>query len=54
MVTGKTTSELKQMASEGKISFDIVNAALTNLTGQGTAFAEVAARMQELSKAEWP
>ena len=46
-VTGRSVTELKKMASDGKISFDIVSAALTNLTADGTAFAEVAKRMQE-------
>jgi len=46
-VTGRSVDELKKMASEGKIGFDIVNEALTNLTAEGTAFAEVAERMQE-------
>ena len=46
-VTGASVTELKKMASEGKISFDIVSAALNNLTGEGTKFAQVAVRMQE-------
>jgi len=46
-VTGKTVAELKDMARNGEISFDIVNQALTNLTASGTAFAQVAERMQE-------
>lgn len=47
MVTGKTTSELKKMASEGQISFDIVSAAITNMTAEGTDMATMAERMQE-------
>ena len=46
-VTGKTVDELKAMAADGKISFDIVSQALTNLTAEGSNFAEIAARMQE-------
>lgn len=46
-VTGKSVQELKKMASEGQISFDIVTRALENLTGEGTEFAEIAERMQE-------
>jgi tape measure domain-containing protein len=46
-VTGRSVTELKKMASEGKISFDIVSDALTNLTAEGTKFAQVAVRMQE-------
>ena len=46
-VTGNSVTELKAMAAEGKISFDIVSDALTNLTAEGTAFGEVAKRMQE-------
>lgn len=46
-VTGRTVSELKSMASEGQISFEIVQNALTNLTGEGSAFLEIAERMQE-------
>ena len=46
-VTGKSVTELKKLASEGKISFEIVSAALKNLTKDGSAFKEVANRMQE-------
>lgn len=46
-VTGYTTQELKKMASEGKISFEIVQDALRNLTGEGSNFAALADRMQE-------
>ena len=46
-VTGKSVTELKKMASEGQISFEIVQQALNNLTREGTAFAEIAKRMQE-------
>lgn len=46
-VTGKSVAELKKMASEGKISFDIVSAALKNLTKEGSSFNEVSKRMQE-------
>ena len=47
-VTGKSVVELKKLASEGKISFEIVSAALKNLTKEGGAFAIVANRMQEV------
>ena len=47
MVTGRSVSELKKLASEGKISFDIVSAAIKNMTAEGTAFDEVSKRMQE-------
>ena len=46
-VTGKSVQELKAMATEGQIGFDIVSRALQNLTGEGTAFAQIAERMQE-------
>ena len=46
-VTGYTVQELKKMASEGKISFEIVQEALSNLTTEGSAFNELAERMQE-------
>ena len=46
-VTGQTVQELKKMASEGKISFGIVQDALSNLTKEGSAFNELASRMQE-------
>ncbi len=46
-VTGNTVDELKAMAADGKISFDIVSDALTNLTREGSAFAAIAERMQE-------
>lgn len=47
LVTGKSVSALKDMASEGQISFDIVSEALDNLTAKGSQFSEVAERMQE-------
>jgi tape measure domain-containing protein len=46
-VTGKSVVELKKLASEGKISFEIVSAAIKNMTADGTAFEQVAKRMQE-------
>ena len=46
-VTGYTTTELKKMASEGKISFDTVSAALENLTSDTSDYMNVAKRMQE-------
>lgn len=46
-VTGHTVQELKKMAREGKIGFDIVQEALQNLTREGSAFNELAQRMQE-------
>ena len=47
MVTGKSVAVLKDMAREGKISFDIVSQALNNLTAEGSNFSEIAERMQE-------
>ena len=47
MVTGKSVAQLKKMASEGQISFSIVQEALSNLTAEGSAFAQIAERMQE-------
>ena len=46
-VTGASVQELKKMASEGKISFDIVQSALDNLTASGSRFSMIAERMQE-------
>ena len=46
-VTGYTTTELKEMASEGKIGFDTVSEALKNLTSETSAYSKVARRMQE-------
>ena len=46
-VTGRSVVELKKLASEGKISFEIVSAAIKNMTQDGSAFEEVARRMQE-------
>jgi len=46
-VTGKSVVELKKLATEGKISFEIVSAAIKNMTQEGSSFAEVAERMQE-------
>ena len=46
-VTGKSVVELKKLASEGKISFEIVSAAIQNMTSDLGPFAEVAKRMQE-------
>ena len=47
LVTGKSVAQLKDMASEGQISFSIVQEALQNLTAEGSSFAEIAERMQE-------
>ena len=46
-VTGKTVVELKSMASEGQISFEIVSAAIKNMSAEGSAFNEVSTRMSE-------
>ena len=40
-VTGKTVGELKKLATEGKISFEIVNTALKNLAAEGGKYAEI-------------
>jgi tape measure domain-containing protein len=47
VVTGESVASLKEMARTGKIGFKEVEAALSNMTAEGTAFAEVANRMQE-------
>ena len=47
VVTGESVASLKEMAREGRIGFREVEQALSNMTGEGTAFAEVAERMQE-------
>jgi tape measure domain-containing protein len=47
VVTGQSVTELKEMARTGKIGFQEVEQALSNMTAEGTAFAEVANRMQE-------
>ena len=46
-VTGQSVQSLKEMAREGKISFNTVQEALQNLTREGSAFNELAQRMQE-------
>jgi len=46
-VTGNSVTQLKKMASEGKISFELVESALSNLTKEGSKFREIAERMQE-------
>jgi len=46
-VTGASVAELKKLASEGKISFDIVEQALTNMTAKGTEFEQVGRRMND-------
>ena len=46
-VTGKSVAQLKEMASDGEIGMQTVSQALRNMTAEGTAFAEVADRMQE-------
>lgn len=45
-ITGKTVSELKKLATEGKISFDIVNGALKNLAAEGGKYAEIVKEME--------
>jgi len=47
LVTGKSVAALKEMASEGQISFGIVSQALDNLTAKGSQFSTIAERMQE-------
>ena len=47
VVTGESVAALKEMAREGRIGFNEVEQALANMTAEGTAFAEVARRMQE-------
>jgi len=47
VVTGKSVAELKDMAREGQIGMTTVMSALRNMTKEGSAFAEVASRMQE-------
>lgn len=46
-VTGKSVTQLKDLAREGKIGMQAVMQALRNMTQEGSAFAEVAERMQE-------
>jgi len=46
-VTGKTTVELKKMAEEGTVSFDMVNGALAAATKEGTALWVISQKMQE-------
>ena len=45
-VTGKSVAQLKKMAAEGAIGFEIVSEALTNMTAEGSKFAKVADDMQ--------
>lgn len=47
IVTGKSTAALKEMAREGQIGFQEVTAAMNNMTQEGTAFNQIAERMQE-------
>lgn len=49
-VTGKTTVELKKMAEDGAIGFEIVQAAMASATREGSAFWELAQRMQDTFK----
>ena len=49
-VTGASVAELKDMAKDGKISFNSVSAALGRLTEAGGEFAMTAERMQETFK----
>ena len=46
IVTGKSTAELKELATEGKIGFSEVNQALENMTAEGSAFAQIAKEVQ--------
>lgn len=46
-VTGESVVALKEMAKDGKITGAEVSAALASMTQEGTAFREVADRMQE-------
>lgn len=46
-VTGLTTVELKKMAEEGAIGFDVVSGAMANATREGSKLWELAQRMQE-------
>lgn len=46
-VTGKTTVELKKMAEEGTVSFDMVNGALAAATREGTALWQISEKMQQ-------
>ncbi|WGL30741.1 tape measure domain [Synechococcus phage S-CRES3] len=47
LVTGKSTSELKDLAKEGKIGFDEVNQAIKNMTSEGSAFLMIAEEMDK-------
>ena len=47
VATGKSVVELKDMATQGMITGKEVSAALELMTAEGTAFAEIAERMQE-------
>ena len=46
-VTGKSVVQLKELAREGQIGMQAVMQALRNMTKDGSAFAQVAERMQE-------
>ena len=46
-VTGKSVDQLKTMAKDGEIGMESVMQALRNMTKEGSAFAQVAERMQE-------
>ena len=43
--TGRSVSELKKLATEGKIGMDEVSVALTNMTAEGTSFQQISERM---------
>lgn len=46
-VTGKSVAQLKAMAADGAIGFDLVKEALSNMTEEGSKFSQIAERMQE-------
>ena len=46
-VTGKSVTQLKAMAADGAIGFDLVKEALNNMTEEGSKFAQIADNMQE-------
>ena len=46
-VTGRSVAELKDLAREGKVGMEAVMQALRNMTKEGSAFSQVAERMQE-------
>lgn len=51
-ITGKNVNELKKLATEGAISFELVNGALKSLAADGGAYAEIVKNYQNTIKGQ--